>query len=295
MPEVLSTTPIREFSLHLENTLIRLFFDSPQLVSGAAVPVLPDPHIHVTAELFVCAEGEVILKTQEGFLNLHAGDAAIVPPGIFHTKYRIASHTTGYALCFLCTPIPSSSCVDLYKTLSPFMNENHILIYRQHPSLVSEVEKIVHAAEGSEEFLTILQLASLLIRLSKLSVTEAEATNDTPTSAAPVVGNDIQRIMHLEELIEGSYFQSWSLQTIADHLHLSVRQLDRICQKRFGKTLHAVMMDRRIHAAEKLLVTSDMTIEQIALTVGFHSVSGFYREFSRRHPISPSEFRQKER
>jgi len=51
-------------------------------------------------------------------------------------------------------------------------------------------------------------------------------------------------------------------------------------------------MDKRIQAAENLLLHSDLSVEKIAISVGFNSKVGFYREFSRKHHMTPAQFRE---
>ena len=52
-------------------------------------------------------------------------------------------------------------------------------------------------------------------------------------------------------------------------------------------------MDKRIQTAEQLLVTTDMTVDKIAVTVGFSSSAGFYREFMKRYDTTPAEYRKR--
>ena len=38
--------------------------------------------------------------------------------------------------------------------------------------------------------------------------------------------------------------------------------------------------------------TADLTIEKIAISVGFNSKVSFYREFTRKHQMTPAQFRE---
>ena len=68
--------------------------------------------------------------------------------------------------------------------------------------------------------------------------------------------------------------------------------LDRIVRKRYGKTLHKVIMETRLRSAERMLVTTNMTVQEIGSEVGFSSNAGFYREFSRLYGTTPAEYRK---
>ena len=106
--------------------------------------------------------------------------------------------------------------------------------------------------------------------------------------------NDIQRINILEQLIVHNYMQPISIDDFADKLHIGIRQLARIVEKHYGKSLHRVIMDKRLESAENLLLHSDLTIEKIAVSVGFNSKASFYREFSRKHRMTPAQYRDAE-
>ena len=291
MIEDLRTTPIREYQVHLENTIIKLLIDAPWETSYNTILTAPTPHIHVTSELFVCGKGEVVLQTNDGYLSLFDGDAAIVPPGVFHRKDRTAPKTQGVSLSFLCIHKNTNDCSNLYKTFLPFISGNRVLVYRQQPSLFTKVNEILKCAETSISFAPALLMASLLISIAEMP-REAQCNTDTTLSKPMVRINDIQRMLKLDQIIETYYMQNWKIDDIAAQLHIGIRQLDRNIRKRYGKTLHELIMDKRIQTAEKLLISSSMTTEAIAVTVGFSSISGFYREFVRRHGNTPAVYRK---
>jgi len=99
--------------------------------------------------------------------------------------------------------------------------------------------------------------------------------------------------MRLDALIASSYMKELTLKDIADSLYISSRQLDRIVRRRYGKTLHKVIMETRVRAAAHMLLTTDKAVDKIGREVGFSSNAGFYREFSRYCGSTPAEFRKK--
>lgn len=292
MSDILETTAIKEFHVHLENTIVRLLIgEGWDSTKDKTIPA-HIPHIHVCSELFVCGTGEVILKTENGYITLHAGDAAIVPPGVYHVKYRTTPDTVGYALSFLCIRKSTRDCTDLYKKFLPFVNSNQILVYRKQPSLFTGIQKIIQEAESAEDFTPALHLTQLLLKAIDLPL-DKDFENTDKTSETVSCFNDMQRMLKLDQLIETYYMQNWRIDDIAEQLFISSRQLDRIVRKRYGKTLYEVIMDKRIQSAEQLLVTTDMTVDRIAVTVGFSSSAGFYREFSKRYDTTPAEYRKR--
>ena len=63
-----------------------------------------------------------------------------------------------------------------------------------------------------------------------------------------------------------SFMHPCTQSEIAEKLHVSPRQLDRIARKHLGQSFHQAIMARRITAAEKMLLTTDMTAEKICFS-----------------------------
>jgi transcriptional regulator GlxA family with amidase domain len=84
-----------------------------------------------------------------------------------------------------------------------------------------------------------------------------------------------------------------SVSSLAEHFHMSTRNLSRVFSKSTGVTLIAFLNDARIDAARRHLETSDLSIKEIASRCGFESGESLRRLFIRRLEISPQEYRQR--
>ena len=287
-------TPQRELSLQLENVIFRLLIhrskEKRSTVSDELKKYYTTMHSHVSTELFVCKEGEITIKIQGGFITLRSGDAAIVPPGIQHFVCRKSDDSANRTVSFLCHKKTSREANDVYKHLSPFVAGKQIMIYRNAPELYDGVLEIIREAE-EDEILPVIHAIELLIKMSRMPCQKAEPVDEKAPAEAP--SNDIQRMMKLDQLINVFFMNDLSAEEVANHLFISSRQLDRIVKKRYGKTLHCVLIDKRLATAEQMLTSTDMTVDSIGNAVGFGSRSGFYREFVKRHGITPAEFRKK--
>ncbi|BDS06982.1 XylR family transcriptional regulator [Oceaniferula spumae] len=82
-----------------------------------------------------------------------------------------------------------------------------------------------------------------------------------------------------------------SAESVAKHCGLSVRSLNRILKEHGHAPLAATILDARIRAAKKLLERSNLTLEQIAYTVGFNEYTTFFRAFKKSVGKAPSDFR----
>ena len=284
----MSMTVNREFTVSIENITLRLLVDRKD-----DLPIEDsDPfelHRHVSAELFACLAGQIELATESGRLTLNAGDLAIVPPGVPHCKLPEAEGASLAVLSFIYDKRSERSSYDLYAELSAFVSSETISVCRGRDDICAQADAIVRLGQADEGIIPALKMTELLIKI-------AAADTEAPTEKGrgSVKGRyDIQRMMGLDSLIASSYMKDFTLKDIADVLYISPRQLDRIVRRRYGMTLHKVIMETRVRAAEHMLLTTDKTADRIGRDVGFSSNSGFYREFTRVHDVTPSEYRKK--
>ncbi len=75
----------------------------------------------------------------------------------------------------------------------------------------------------------------------------------------------------------------------------SHEHLCRIFKKHLHTTPTAYINDLRLTYAANLLIHSDQTILDIALTSGFQNLSYFYKRFHEKYNISPAKFQKKKR
>ncbi len=282
----------KEASVQIENVNFQVLITF-QRWSGKEIPTHePIMHNHVFYELFVCKQGEIRIKSADGDILLRAGDIALIPPAKAHILKHTGQDTEGYIIPFLCKKVNCKSGFDLYKKLTPIIN-NEIHIFKNCPDFIFETERIVEEFfSGSvENFLVALYLLELFLKMVRVKKNR-DAEAETDTIKDDVVANDIERMMKLDSMIANRYLQQYSASDYAKELFISTRQLDRIVIKRYGKSLHQLIVDRRFAFAEQLLSTTDLTIEVIASSAGFSSSASLYREFKKRYGMTPAAFRK---
>ncbi len=86
---------------------------------------------------------------------------------------------------------------------------------------------------------------------------------------------------------------SLSVSKIAEHLSLNSDYISNFFKKETGKTITEFVTQTRISKAVELLKSSDMTIHQVALAVGFNDISYFNRVFKKHNSITPTQFQKR--
>lgn len=100
---------------------------------------------------------------------------------------------------------------------------------------------------------------------------------------------------HLSDAIrcmENHLSSPQSIAAIADRIHLSERQLQRLFQEHLRTTPQQHYTALRLSHAAELLRQTDMSIAAISLACGFTAPSNFAKAFRKTHSISPSQYRK---
>ena len=79
---------------------------------------------------------------------------------------------------------------------------------------------------------------------------------------------------------------------IADKLGMNTRALYRRFKKIVYSTLSDFIKDYRMMHAARLLVTTNLSVQEIIYQVGISNKSYFYREFSAKYGVTPGEYRR---
>jgi YesN/AraC family two-component response regulator len=99
----------------------------------------------------------------------------------------------------------------------------------------------------------------------------------------------------IRDLIEQHYARDWTVEELADELHLSVRTMRRAFRQKYGRGVTDFLEETRIRSAQQLLATTDLPIEQVASRVGFRDRHYFTRVFHQLVGNPPRVFRGEQR
>lgn len=97
-------------------------------------------------------------------------------------------------------------------------------------------------------------------------------------------------IMDILQYIEGNY-KNGSLTEAAELFHYDFYWLSHEIKNRTGKTYTEHLQEKRLSQAAFLLKNSFLTVEEVALAVGYENKSYFHRIFSAKYGTSPKKYK----
>lgn len=92
-------------------------------------------------------------------------------------------------------------------------------------------------------------------------------------------------------VMDTTYEQPLSVEEIADHAGFSHFHFIRFFRRTYGITPHQYLTRKRIQQAQRLLATTELSVTEICLAVGFQSLGSFSTLYRRQTGYAPSEHR----
>ena len=259
---------------------------------------LAGPHSHDFLMLAFFEREGGWLRSGERTWELRAGDAFVIPPGEVLDPRGLAE-AGGWAVFFPAEVLaPSGSGVFLswraHPLLFPFaagMNRaaggvrRLIVPSEERPSWSTRLSdldlELRERREGYREA-ALAYLTLLLVGVSRL--------------AAEVVGdlrlNDEPLLAEVFGFIEDSYAERVSLKDVARAVSLSPGHLTTVVRSKTGRTVLGWIAERRLAEARRLLVETDLAVEEVGHRVGYNDPTYFVRSFRRAHGATPLGWRR---
>lgn len=145
---------------------------------------------------------------------------------------------------------------------------------------------------GMQGFDSVLELISILHDLS-ISRDMRLLSNLPPTNKkdARLSNNDnIQKVLQYVHL---NYKHPVSIKEMAAILNMSEALAGRFFKRHTGSTFKDILNEVRMGNASRLLIDTTQSINEIAYTCGFNSLSYFNRIFKMKRNVTPKEFRER--
>ena len=251
-------------------------------------------HDHIGYELQTVLSGEYCVTFADQQMQLGDPDTlCLIPPGCSHRCSDMGENTRQIAIDFsLRRKTEQTTAMTAAAELLPL---DKPLLLTGEESLCNALRQFVRELEspgmGSGLMVELLlqQIMLLLLRALK------SRSDNQGASSEP--GDDLQntRFNKIEDFFHSHYAEAVTEDDLARKLAVSRRQTSRILRQYCGKSFQEKLEDIRMHYALRYLVQTELPVEAIALRVGYRSATGFFAAFKRRHSMTPTEYRQKEK
>lgn len=105
--------------------------------------------------------------------------------------------------------------------------------------------------------------------------------------------NDLNIIREYNYLVEANFTKLHKVADYADLLYKSPKTLSNVFAQHHHKSPLQVIQERRMLEARRSLVYTEMSISDVAFSLGYEDIQSFSRFFKSQEGVSPKEFREK--
>lgn len=250
-------------------------------------------HWHEEAEFTLVTEGHGTYQVQLESYPVKAGDLLFIAPAMLHAitaspgehlytetyvfhMHFLGIHTTDICSVRYLTPIVSQ------KLLPPVLFDLQHPIHPQLHELFLNLNTIYSSKENGYELLLksdFLKLIALLLPYSTEASTQS-ALHSEHTAKLKVV----------LEYIAGHYTEDLSIAQLSELCYFSEYYFMRFFKKYMGMSCFDYIKNLRLEKAAELLEQGFLSTMEVSLSVGFHNLSYFYREFKKKYGMTPKNF-----
>ena len=105
-----------------------------------------------------------------------------------------------------------------------------------------------------------------------------------------MIGFDVEM---LDQVINESYTDpNFSITVIADRFHVSIAYMSYLVKKNLDKNFSDYLWELRVNKAKELLLTTDISVDQISMEVGYLNPDSFRRKFKTEIGMTPIQYRK---
>ena len=206
-------------------------------------------HVHNYTEVHLVSDGEIVFSIGQEKIAVNESIALVIPGGMYHgyvSKTEGAQHTAFQ--------------IDHHAD-APFTHKMDESLTRY---LFAEIAKTEPTGDLSS-------VASVLALLCTQIFPDSPLLAHYVTDAGYLITNFFSQ----------SYKNDVKLRDLAEILHLSERQTERLVEELTGRCFRDELTLTRMHMAEQLFTTTDMLPTHVAQYVGYRSYPGFWKAYTK--------------
>ena len=204
-------------------------------------------------------------------------NAIFIPAGVMH-GFEVSSQVFGTAVFIpndLGRALPLAPVHLRIRDTGP-QGEINIILDNLQRELDGKLPERVRAAHHHSGLLNVWLNRQILL---------TESAAKTPDATARLT-------TRFTEMIEAQFHSGMNVTDYAKALGVTPTHLTRVCNQACGRPASALLNDRVIFEARRLLRETKTPIQQVAADLGFRSPAYFTRAFQHQTGQTPSDFRR---
>ncbi|GET20564.1 helix-turn-helix domain-containing protein [Prolixibacter denitrificans] len=253
-------------------------------------------HLHDYYSVFWIKTGEVVHATDFVEYTLKGNSILFVPPGIRH-RMILDKYCDGVTFIFneefIRMNFDSNIPVHQYEIFFNHTFKSMVTLTDDDiPAFEMIVEKLMKEYNRHDKF-----SRSIILNLLNLFFLEASRIYEQQSQEEEVEPGDAPNssIIEFKSLIDKHYREEKGVAFYAEKLNMQPSCLNNVTRRTTGITAGEMIRNRIITEVKRLLFSTDMSIKEIGIEMGFDDPAYFSRFFKKYTGTSLSDFRERSR
>ncbi|WP_167746992.1 AraC family transcriptional regulator [Cohnella luojiensis] len=253
-----------------------------------------DWHYHEEVEFLLILKGELTAFYREEQLVLRKGDIALFGSSEPHLTMQTKDGGLSYIVFQIdlrkyWDPSTLNNMQHFSEVIRPLSSLNYI--YRdnrdaraQTATLIRDIYREMNDAQIGYELAVSSKIKNILLLLLRHDELAQLNYNDNRL---------IGRLQPAVDYVENNLSDKLSVSDICGIVNMSYTHFIKTFKKAVGMSFTDFVVYKRIKKAEQQLLTNDVSIAEVAESVGISNLGHFYDMFRRYNGCSPKQFRDK--
>ncbi len=247
-------------------------------------------HWHTALEIIMPLENTYTAKILSETYVLQPGDIFIIPAGTVHS---LTAPSSGARLVFI-FELNLLSQLPGYTYIQTILSQPMRICYDDDPEYYKEetgiILKLAEHYWGSsimKEMNIYACLLSFFARIGEKNISSVSISSGSASKNSTVV----TQLTMVLDYIDSHYSENITLEQAAQIAGFSKFYFTRLFKEYTNHTFYEYLTEKRIHAAEQMLLIPKFPVTEVSIQAGFSSLSSFNRTVKRNKGCSPSEYR----
>ncbi|WP_228853341.1 helix-turn-helix domain-containing protein [Aegicerativicinus sediminis] len=177
---------------------------------------------------------------------------------------------------------------DIFEVMKDEANYRHVgKMMLAEADLVRDI-----ITSNGEGIVGRLHLESGLLNLLSHQIGATISSKTDIAQNSPLRKQETHKILKIGNYIAKNLAGNINISNLQSEFGLSSNKLQKGFNHVFGKSVHTFISDMRMERAKMLLETTDLSISEVAYTIGLSSRSNFSKMYQRRFGHLPSDYRK---
>jgi AraC-like DNA-binding protein/mannose-6-phosphate isomerase-like protein (cupin superfamily) len=248
------------------------------------------PHFHEDVEIVTVKSGKMAYCVNGKVIRLYAGDTIFVNANQIHYSMSVDGETATYVIFVVNPSILNSSVAVEMKAVLPIISNPNLpyMRFRNINEHTRDVYRIITS-------LPDLRRDPFRITIRLFEFWEIILLQSTTFG---ILNEDMQADMHtrafksMMSYIQQQYHNPVTLEDISASGNVSISLCNRIFHKYTGESPVKYLVDFRLRKVAEYLVTTTLSLPEIAQKSGFNGTSYMAEMFKRTFGVSPTAYRK---